>query len=255
MIKQHIFVDNNTHGGTITPVGKYKIIPNVPFISQIPKYPTGCESVSTVMALNYAGINISVDTFIDDYLDKKLSGVPFDPNVHFGGNPRGTGGNGNYGCYAPVIKKALDKILLGKRIIANEATGKSLATLCSEYIDKDIPVIFWATQNMEHPRQGGTWKYNGKKIQWISPMHCLLLIGYDDTHYVFNDPLDDSGFTYYSKESVEIAYNGLGQQAVVIYSIDYVRPEPLPIKEGSASISQIITYIKNLEELYQLYMK
>ena len=28
-------------------------------------YPTGCESVSAVMALQYAGVDITVDTFID----------------------------------------------------------------------------------------------------------------------------------------------------------------------------------------------
>jgi len=252
-VEIHIFEENGTGGGTITPVGKYKIIQNVPFIQQRPKFPTGCESASAVMALKYAGANISLETFVENYLDKKLSGRPFDPNIHFGGNPKGEGKDGNYGCYAPVIKKALDKILLGQRIVAKELKGKSISSLCTEYIDANIPVIFWATRNMTIPYKNGTWRYNGKQIQWISPMHCLLLIGYDKTHYIFNDPLDDSRFTYYSKEAVESAYSGLGQQAVVIYSVDYKRPEQLPPKEGSLSIQQIIPRIKNLEELYQLY--
>lgn len=66
------------------------------------------------MALNHIGIDVSVDKFIDSYLTK--TGVPFDPSISFGGNPRSTSG---YGCYAPVIKKALDKVLSGQNILQN----------------------------------------------------------------------------------------------------------------------------------------
>lgn len=37
-VEIHIYEESNTDGGTITPVGNYKIIQNVPFISQLPKY-------------------------------------------------------------------------------------------------------------------------------------------------------------------------------------------------------------------------
>lgn len=214
-VEIHIFEENNTNGGTITPVGKYKIIQNVPYISQVFSYPTGCESVSTVMALKYAGIDISVDTFIDNYLDKKISGVPFDPDLHFGGDPRGTAQNGNYGCYSLVILTALSKFADRNRWSFLGFRGKSLDSLCTEYIDKNIPVILWATTSMRTPYKSRSWLYGTKQIQWISPMHCLLLIGYDDTHYIFNDP-QEHALTYYSKESVEQAYNGLGKQSIVI---------------------------------------
>lgn len=210
-VEIHIYEESNTDGGTITPVGNYKIIQNVPFISQLPKYPTGCESVSTVMALNYAGVNIAVDDFIDKYLEKGNRNS-FDPNICFGGNPYSKSG---YGCYSPVIKKALDNILYDSLLYAKEVQGKSISYLCSEYIDRDIPVIFWATQHMEKPRNGTKIPYNNKYIQWISPMHCLLLVGYDDTHYIFHDPQEHAK-TFYSKESVEAAYKGLFMQAIVI---------------------------------------
>ena len=54
-VEIHIFEESDTNGGTITPVGNYKIIPNVPFISQVFKYPTGCESVSTAAAPAISG--------------------------------------------------------------------------------------------------------------------------------------------------------------------------------------------------------
>ena len=101
-------------------------------------------------------------------------------------------------------------------LYAKEEKGKSIEYLCSEYIDKNIPVIFWATQGMDAPRKGPLIPYENRYIQWISPMHCLLLVGYDETHYIFNDPQQKHALTYYSKESVQRAYDGLFQQAVVI---------------------------------------
>lgn len=215
-VEIHIFEENSTGVGTITPVGKYKIIQNVPFIQQRPKFPTGCESVSTVMALNYAGVNISTETFVELYLDKKLSGVPFDPDLHFGGDPRGEGKDGNYGCYSLAILTALGKFVDTNKWKYSGFRDKPLSELCSEYIDKNIPVILWATTAMQRPTRIRNWSYKGKSIQWISPMHCLLLIGYDETHYIFNDPLQMGAPTYYSKESVEQAYSIMHKQAIVI---------------------------------------
>lgn len=190
---------------------------DVPYISQLPEYPTGCESVSTVMALNYAGADISVDTFIDDYLDKKNDTYNFDPNVCFGGDPRSSSG---IGCYAPVIKKALDKILAGSSLYGENVTGASLSELCSEYIDNGIPVITWATTDMEEA-------YPGKQLatmQWIAPEHCLLLVGYDDRCYIFNDPQRSAEY-HYIRADVEAAYQALGRQAVVILEKELPCPD------------------------------
>ena len=41
---------------------------DAPFIDQREKYPTGCESVTAVMALQYAGVDVTVEEFIDGYL-------------------------------------------------------------------------------------------------------------------------------------------------------------------------------------------
>ena len=182
----------------------------------MPDYPTGCESVATVMALQHAGINKTVLSFINSYLYR--TSVPFDPNISFGGDPRDT--RNSYGCYSPVIKKALDKCFQSLEISfykAVELKNVSLQQLCSDYIDKDIPVIMWATIDMKPARNGDRWYYNGKLIQWIIPEHCLLLVGYDDEHYIFNDPLKSKPFTYYKKAAVEQAYAGLFSQAVIIY--------------------------------------
>ena len=135
---------------------------------------------------------------------------------------------------------------------ATQLSNVSLQQLCAEYIDNNIPVILWATMNMATPYNGNRWTYNGKTIQWIAPEHCLLLVGYDDEHYIFNDPLR-SKQTYYRKSAVETAYAGLFKQAVVIKKYKYVRP-PIPaVKPGTRLMSDLINDIYKLETYYKQY--
>ncbi len=181
---------------------------NVSYISQVGEYPTGCESVSTVMALNNAGNNITVDTFIDSYLDKSPFIHNFDPNECFGGDPRTSSG---MGCYAPTIKKALNKFLPDSNQYYVDLTGNSLEEISRNYIDNKIPVIIWATQGM---KQAYNVSYE-EGLEWIAPEHCLLLTGYDDRCYIFNDPLVGAN-VHYLKSDVEQAYKDLNYQAIAI---------------------------------------
>ena len=47
-----------------------KII-SVPYIDQTEQYPTGCESISAVMMLQYLGYDITPEQFIDCFLYKR----------------------------------------------------------------------------------------------------------------------------------------------------------------------------------------
>ncbi len=180
-----------------------------PYINQIESgFPTGCESVSTVMALNYSGINITTDEFVDNYLDIDQNSHNFNPNTHFGGNPRSDSG---MGCYAPVIMNALDKILENDTHYAQNVSATPLSQLCTEYIDNGIPVIVWATMDMN---EGKIVDYS-EGLSWRSPEHCLLLVGYDDYCYIFHDPLR-SEYIHYLKADTEIAYEFMLSQSVVI---------------------------------------
>lgn len=182
-----------------------------PFISQLPKYPTGCESIAALMALHNLGFSITADSFIDDFLDKTASLV--DPNKAFGGDPRSRRGSG---CYAPVIKTAIDRIVKNQGYEAKNLTGMSLDMLCAKYIDYNIPVIVWGTLNFSDKFR--TTTHNG--IKWTSLEHCLLLVGYDDDHYIFHDPMKKKGYTPYRKSAVNIGYNALDKMAVVIVKSD-----------------------------------
>lgn len=191
---------------------------------QTPGYPTGCESISTVMALRYAGVSIDPDVFIDKHLP--MAKVPayrggtlygHSPYEYFLGNPRSSNG---YGCFAPVITKAaLSMELSDITIVQNN--GLSINELLSRYIDHEIPVVFWGSIDMVKVWAGPTWTLEGtnNRYTWLQPMHCLVLVGYDGTHYYFNDPLR-SGVTKYKKSDVAAAYQAYGSQAVAFVPKD-----------------------------------
>lgn len=200
-----------------------KVLLDVPYINQKEKYPTGCESVSTVMALQYLGIDITVEEFIDNYL--KMSDTPkcnnpqgdcfgYSPWDTFVGNPYSDKG---FGCFAPVINHALSKFLDFNKYEVKEMYDIPIETLCSEYIDKGIPVVFWGTINMSNDIKKIYWYdvETKEKIDWIQPMHCMLLVGYDDDYYYFNDPSKHK-YTKYPKKNTEISYNATYRQSLAI---------------------------------------
>ncbi len=201
------------------------IIKDFPHIYQNEDYPTGCESVSTVMVLNYLGYEITVNQFIDDYLPKmdiyaegegedKVLYAP-DPNEHFVGDPYD---EHSLGCYAPVIEKSADAYLGDKWTVKNK-TGTPLSKLIRAYTLNDIPVIFWATMDMKPSKEGNTWRIiddEETEFTWISGEHCLVLIGYDGTDYYFSDPSKKDEITSFPRKIVEQRYLELGMQCVVI---------------------------------------
>ena len=97
--------------------------------------------------------------------------------------------------------------------------AKSVEWLCSEYIDKNRPVLIWATMGMKQSKNGRSWKFeNGETFTWIASEHCLVLVGYNDEYYFLNDPQSGSTVAY-QKDVVEKRFKELGFQAVYIYRI------------------------------------
>lgn len=189
---------------------------NVIYINQ-DNYPTGCESVSTVMALNYKGIDITVDEFIDNYLDmdnlEKIDNLYYgeNPNEYFIGNPREKSG---LGCYSDCIVNACNKFIKSPNSV------KSLKdTNFSEfkaYIDNNTPVVVWITISLKEPVISKTWILRKSKLPFtfLGNEHCVLLVGYDDIYYYFNDSIN--GIVGYRKDIVELRYAQMGKNALVI---------------------------------------
>lgn len=204
-----------------------KKISNAPLIGQS-KLPTGCETCSATMLLNFYGYKISETTFADKYLVKK----PFDysngsytgpdPNCAFVGTPYSSN---SYGAYAPIMAKCMNKYLSDKSYKAVNINGKSLEYLSGKYVAQGQPIMVWATINMSPSFKTTTWRVNytdenakyklGSYYTWLAGEHCLLLTGYDKDYYYFNDPWTNAR-TRYSKSVVNSRYNELGKQAVVM---------------------------------------
>lgn len=189
-----------------------------PYIDQSVRYPTGCESVSTVMLLQYLGYPVTVDSFIENTLEMKAfeerNGELYgpDPNQYFCGSPYD---EDSFGCYAPVICKALEQVIGEQYDVFNE-TGTPIAELLQKYIDQGMPVVFWACINMREPITGPEWKLHetGETFTWISNEHCMLLVGYDEEGYYFNDPYENNGVIRYPKDLVEDRHAAQHQMAV-----------------------------------------
>lgn len=195
-----------------------KVLSDVPIIAQRPTFPTGCESVSAVIALQYAGVDISVADFVDKYLDKSSNfytenGTYYGPDPYkvFVGSPRSTA---SYGCMAPVIENAVKKIV-GNSLTVENRTGYTLPMLCKDYIDKGIPCVVWVSIGMLATYKSASWTLeDGSTYYFPANEHCMVLIGYSDTHYYFSDPYRGAHVKY-SRSISEQRFEELGRQALV----------------------------------------
>ena len=209
---------------------------NVPYINQN-DIVYGCEAVSSTMVLQYYGYKISEKDFTDKYLIKKdfyidVDGKVYgpDPNSAYPGNPYiASGDNCGYGSYASSTANSIDKVLYPARHQTKVIIGMELSDIVANYIDRDIPVLIWATMDMREPKQGDSWiidyvdensQYEiGDEFVWIAGEHCLVLGGDDDDNYYFNDPYKNHGVIAYNKDLVNQRFNDLGKQAVVVLKI------------------------------------
>ena len=216
---------NSSNNNNQNSNSSYKIS-GVPTINQYSEgLPTGCETCSATMLLNFYGYDITSTKFATDYLITKnySNGSGPDPNSAFVGSPFKT--DNSFGIYAPAMTKSINKYLANKSKKAKNITGKSLTYIIDNYVSKGIPVMTWGTVEMQKATKGATWTVNytdenssvnkGSTFTWKRPEHCLVLIGYDDNYYYFNDPYTGKEERY-SKVDVESSYNSLGKQAIVI---------------------------------------
>ncbi|MDO4454236.1 MAG: C39 family peptidase [Eubacteriales bacterium] len=198
-----------------------QIFIEVPYLSQQNGYPTGCECASTAMLLQFWGYNYTIDDLITQFLPMEeltvnragqLTGPS--PSEAFIGNPYLETG---YGCYAPVIYDILEKATKWYHEV-KDLTGMTLDQICQEYLDQGIPVLCWATINMNPSYDGTSWILdNGTGwFTWKAQEHCMVLVGYDDNYYYFNDPYRAEQVVQWERGLAQTRYEELGSQALAI---------------------------------------
>lgn len=209
-----------------------KVILNVPYVSQLPTYPTGCEAASITMLLRYYGFNTSLSQVIsaipreDLYLE---NGRVYGPSIYekFVGDPSQTytDPRPGYGAFAPVVTNSINNIIknYGGSGYAKNITGTNIYTLF-KYIDDNHPVIVWATYKMKTPTLVNAWYIknpNGTDTYFEYPRgtHVMVLIGYDSSKVYIADPYQN-GIQSYSHSSFAEKWTLLGKQAVIISNKD-----------------------------------
>ena len=196
----------------------------VPLIIQNPDYPNGCESASSVMFLNYLGIDITLKDFINNNLEKENvyenDGNRYgpDPAKSYAGDPASP--NRGWGAFEPVISKAIAKVIENSHLknelllIPSETNKYPLYFLAaSEY-----PSIIWVTIDYQEANDIYNWFSYDKKFTYTYPKnsHTVLLTGMDENYYYINDPLKEEKNIPIPKEQLESSFDSMGRQYIAI---------------------------------------
>lgn len=207
--------------GTII-IGVFSLMMNfvqleVPLYDQTVDYKTACESVATVATLNYLGYDITIDEFLDEYLDTI---GPWDSEVfncednifdhYFVGNPRTHDG---WLCNPPVIVTGVERYFsdIGEtERRPYDYTGVGFNFLLDE-VAKGNPVIIWITHGCENtePRE---WKGS----PFFAKSHTVTLSGFDRVRgvVIITDSVD--GVVEVDYNRAKNNYDFAGKRSVVI---------------------------------------
>ncbi len=189
----------------------------------------GCETYACTMLMNILGFDLDEFNFADNYLDchyvyEDEDGNKVGPDMYsaFAGTAYA-----GWGVYAPSMAKSMNKYLADQKseLKAYNYENIPLETLCKDYIVNNIPVMIWATTDMQEPYVFDTWTVNyvdenartkiGDSFNWYAHEHCLVLVGYDENEYYFDDSAAGA-VSHFEKALVEERYQQLGSQCIVV---------------------------------------
>ena len=200
----------------------------IPYVSQLPKYPTGCEAASACMLLQYYGFSVTLDEMIAAIPRKNLykkNGKTYGPDINemFVGDPRHTytSSTPGYGAFSPVITKAMQKVIdkKGGGYQAVKISGCTFPELL-QYISNGQPAVVWATYKMKKPTQVNSWyiESTGKYFEYPRGTHVMVLSGYSKDKVVTVDPYDN-GVLSFSRSTFRDRWELLGNQAIILKKV------------------------------------
>ena len=189
----------------------------------------GCETYACTMLLQTLGFDIDEITFADKYVDCHYvtddgNGNVYGPDMHsgFAGTPYK-----GWGVYAPSMAKSMNRYLKDQKSDKKATAYENidLETLCKEYVAKDIPVMVWATTDMQEPKVYCSWIVDyvdenakakkGDTVSWYEHEHCLMLMGYDEEYYYFGDSTRGE-ISHFEKKLVEKRYKQMESQCIIV---------------------------------------
>ncbi len=203
-------------------------ITGVPVMFQ-DEYKACCESYACTMLMQYLGFDLEIGEFVNNYLyvrplEYDDQGNTYGPDLDaaFAGDLQF-----GFGINAPAMAKCMNNYLKDQNsnLKANPLKGVSLEELCETYVKNDIPVMIWATANLQEPYVKRSWIINytdenstkkvGDTMDWLMHEHCMVLTGYDKDNYYMCDSVEGQ-VSVFPKEPFEDLYEQLGTQAIVV---------------------------------------
>jgi Uncharacterized protein conserved in bacteria len=170
---------------------------------QYPDYPTGCESVSLYMLLQYYGVDVTVDQIYDllpmgaqPYVDEEGVRHGANPEREFVGDPRS---EYSYGVFNRPIAQVAEQFKPG----AETREGASVEDI-KAILDTGNPVLAWyVSAPMRDIMYRWSWMdEKGEMVHWPGGEHAVVVCGYDDTAIIYRDPnagttvvIDDDTFS------------------------------------------------------------
>lgn len=122
------------------------------------------------------------------------------PREAYAGDPHSE--KKGWGCFAPVIQKALAEAA-GKEYTAQNLTGMSLPSLTLYALIMQTPVAVWTTVDMKEVDKICQWQSADGEESFLYPanQHCMVLVGMDMENYYFRDPKMESGDCFLPEEA------------------------------------------------------
>ncbi|MCC3866761.1 SH3 domain-containing protein [Terrisporobacter mayombei] len=181
------------------------VILNVPYISQYPDLPLGCEATSLAPLLQFKGVNVSKTT-----IAKEMKKSPNkNPSLGFVGSPF----KNEPGIFQTIYPEALVSSAKKYRPNSENITGASVKTIEKE-LRAGNPSVIWMSLNLVTP-QMGYWYENTKDQIWVNKnLHVMTVTGVDDDNFYITDPA--KGKYSVSKTKFESIYNKVGKKALVV---------------------------------------
>ena len=156
---------------------------------QYPEYPTGCESVSLYMLLDYYGVDVTVDNIYDllpmgaqPYVDEEGVRHGANPEREFVGDPRS---ENSYGVFNDPIADVAQQFKPDVRA----ERGTSVDRI-KEILDTGNPVLAWY---VSAPMRDIMYRWKwidelGETVSWPGGEHAVVVCGYDEDSLTYRDP-------------------------------------------------------------------
>ncbi|MBO0993562.1 C39 family peptidase [Bacillus sp. SD088] len=193
-----------------------KIQLDIPYTKQRPSLPSGCEATSLAMALNYFGISVTKEEIAHEHIYDNTELIREEDNsIQMWGNPlQGYVGDPfsvGYTIFPNILKQQADQY-----VQSVDSTGANLETL-EYFVVQGKPVLVWVTIGYETPNERFWQTKEGKEVYAPTPLHNVVLTGYDEEYVYVNDPEDygEKDFKI-AKEKFEYLYNLMGRKSLVI---------------------------------------